>query len=105
MNHKNIIKLIDIQYAYYADSYIFITLLYPTTLEQKLTESPFISDKNGLKPAINWLKNILDDIVYIHDKGLSLNDVLSNNILISDDGTTIVADLEFLTSAENLVQR
>ena len=33
LNHKNILKLIEIQYVYYADSYIFITPLYPTSLE------------------------------------------------------------------------
>ena len=75
LNRKNIPKLIDIHYAYYADSYIFITPLYPTILEQKLTASSFISDKNALKQTINWLKEILNAIAYIYDKGLSHDDV------------------------------
>lgn len=105
LQHDNILKFTDIQYAYYADSYIFLSPVYPNTLEQKIFQSSFMSDKNALKQAVHWLKGIVDAIVYIYDEGFSHNDIKPNNVLIIDTGKAILADFDFLTSAENLIQK
>lgn len=83
----------------------FKSPVHPNILEQKVFESYFTSDKYTLKQVVNWLKQILDAIVYIHDEGFSHNYIKFNNILISDTGKAIVADFGFLTPAENHIKK
>lgn len=105
LKHKNILQLSDIQYAYYADSYIFLTPVYPQTLQQKVSQPSFLSDKNSLNKTVSFLKQIVDAVAYMHDQGLSHNDLKCDNILISDSGTAVVADFGFLTPAVNLIHK
>lgn len=105
LNHDNILKLIDVQYVYYADCYIFLMPVYSKNLEQVLWEPSFKSDKNALQLAIDWLKQILDATANLHDNSLSHNDIKTNNVLIADNNMAILADFGFLASTETKIKK
>ena len=64
-----------------------------------------MSDKNTLKQAIKWLKQIFCGIAYIHINGFLHIDVNYSIILVLDKNTEIVSDYRFLKLFENLTER
>lgn len=100
LEHPNILKLKDVQFVYYGDSYIFLTQVYPKNLEQALMESSFIKNKNALPQIIGWLKQILEAVSCLHSNELSHNDIKGNNVLISGDNLAVLSDFGFLSSAK-----
>lgn len=100
LNHENILKLIDVQYAYFADSYIFMMPFYPKNLEEVIWDTTFTSNKNALQMAKEWLKQIIHATANLHDQSLSHNDIKMNNILIADNNKAILADFGFLATTE-----
>lgn len=105
LNHDNILKLIDVQYVYHADCYIFFMPLHSKNLQQVVWESSFKSNKNALQTAIAWLKQILDATGNLHENKLSHNDIKCNNILITDSNAAVLADFGFLASTETKIEK
>lgn len=105
LNHPNILKLEDVQSVYYADSYIFLTQVYPKNLEQALLEPCFIKNRNALPQTIVWLKQTLDAISSLHSDNLSHNDIKGNNVLISSNKSAVLSDFGFLCSAEKPITK
>lgn len=99
LNHGNILKLIDVQYVYYADSYLFITPIYAKNLEQAILEPSFLTNKNALLQITNWLKQIMDAVFCLHKENLSHNDIKANNVLVSSNNSVVLSDFGFLCSA------
>lgn len=98
LEHENILSLISYELVYYADSYVFITEVYPITLEQEIMKLSSRNDQGGFNQAVDYLKNILDAVAYLHSRNLSHMDLKCNNILISEDRRAVLADFGFTTS-------
>lgn len=105
LEHENILSLISSELVYYADSYLFITEVYPTTLEQEIMKPSSRDDPAGFSQAVDWLKNILDAVAYLHSRNLSHMDLKCNNVLISEDKRAVLADFGFTTSCVKPVGR
>lgn len=105
LEHENILSLISSELVYYADSYIFITEVYPTTLEQEIMNSSSRNDHGDFCQAVDYLKNILEAVAYLHSRNLSHMDLKCNNILVSEDRKAVLADFGFTTSCVKPVDR
>lgn len=105
LNHPNILKLKDVQYVYYADSYLFLSPLYPKNMEQAVLESAIVTSKNALSLIIEWIKQTLDAVSYLHSGNLSHNDIKSNNVLIANNNTAVLSDFGFLCSVEKPIKK
>lgn len=105
LDHENILSLISSEFVYHAESYIFFTEVYPTTLEQEIMKSSSRNDHQAFSQAVNMLKDILDPVAYLHGRNLSHMDLKCNNILISKDRKAVLADFGFTTSCEKPVDR
>ena len=105
LKHDNILRLISSEYVYHAQSYLFFTEVHPTTLEDESMERILGVDPDALDEAINWLRDIVDAVCYLHDRGLAHLDLKSNNVLISEDRKAILMDFGFLKRCEKLIER
>ena len=105
LKHDNILGLISSEYIYHAKSYLFFTEVHPTTLEDENMQRILGVYPDALEEAINWLKDIVDAVFYLHDRGLAHLDLKCNNILMSEERKAILMDFGFLKESENLVER
>lgn len=105
LSHDNIVKLIDVQYAYYADSYIFMMPFYSKNLEQVIWDTTFTSNKNALQMTKDWLKQIIHATAHLHDQSLSHNDIKANNIMIADNNKAFLTDFGFLATSETKIKK
>ena len=105
LKHDNILRLISSEYVYHAQSYLFFTEVLPTTLEDENMERILGVDPDALDETISWLKDIVDAVSYLHDRGLVHLDLKCNNVLISEDRKAILMDFGFLKQSKNLIER
>lgn len=99
LNHANILKLIDVQYVYHADSYLFVTPLYAKNLEEAILEPSFLTNKKALLQVIDWMKQIMNGVSCLHSESLSHNDIKANNVLVASNNSVVLSDFGFLCSA------
>lgn len=105
LNHDHILKLKDVQFIYHADAYIFLTAVYPKSLEEALSDSSLRKSRNALSQVIKWLKQTLEAVAYLHESNLSHNDLKGNNVLISSNNSAVLSDFGFLCHSEKPIRK
>lgn len=100
LSHENILPLINIEHIKTTFSYIFLTPLYPTSLDDIVDSADLVNDSNGIEKAISWFHGICNGLHYLHEEGLVHLDLKLSNVLINDNGKASLCDFGSLTRTD-----
>ena len=97
LNHPNLIKIYNIYFKYLDfTTYILYILMEKadSTWEKEIEQRAETKNYYSEKELINIIKQLVDDILYLQKKGISHRNIKPSNILICENNTYKISDLD-----------
>lgn len=82
-----------------AHTHVFFMPLCKNSLDNQLYDVDFRNNPKGIKLLINWLRDVVNGLNYLHDLNLCHLDMKLSNILIKYNGCACITDFGFTCSA------
>lgn len=98
LEHRNLQKLLKLEYLESSKSFLFYTTAEETTLQDKIGDRCFRSDTESLWKLLYWLEGIADATHYLQANGYSHMDLEARSMIITADEKVKISHFHHLSS-------